>query len=324
MLLRAQNVNATLKNTAKNAAKNAATSAAKNAATNAVSNTPKSAANKVAARPVFTMQSLWRVALWGSTAAVALFVAILTTRSDVGSQRVAVVLSSLHLARATSPHAGPATTQVASQAASQAANQATPSSFDAEAATRQLAQTVRGLAEDRDRLTARLAAVEHNVDDITGSISREIEAAKARPQPWPGDQAPVAATPATIAAVVSPVMPPPAGLTAPLPRPPAPFTAEATPPAAPALKYGIDIGGGLSTGALRARWAGIRSAHPQFFAGLQPLAAVRKGRSGRSELRLVVGPLTSPEAAAQLCASLAPLRLFCRPTFFEGQHLAQR
>lgn len=58
--------------------------------------TVKATSRKVAAKTPFTMQNLWRLALWGSAAAAALLVATLTTRSDIGSQRAAIVLSSLH------------------------------------------------------------------------------------------------------------------------------------------------------------------------------------------------------------------------------------
>ena len=96
------------------------------------------AAAKKGVQPAFAMHSLWRMALWGTTAATALLVAILATRSDAGSQRFAT---------------------------------AGARQFDAEAAARQLAQAVRGLNEDRDRLTARVAALEHGLDDIT-ALSR--------------------------------------------------------------------------------------------------------------------------------------------------------
>jgi len=45
-------------------------------------------------------------------------------------------------------------------------------------------------------------------------------------------------------------------------------------------------------------------------------------RSNRIELRLVVGPLPSAEAAAQLCASLAAFHVFCQPAMFDGRHIA--
>jgi len=45
------------------------------------------AAAKKGVQPAFAMHSLWRMALWGTTAATALLVAILATRSDAGSAR---------------------------------------------------------------------------------------------------------------------------------------------------------------------------------------------------------------------------------------------
>lgn len=284
--------------------------------------TVNATAETAAAEPTFTMQNLWRLALWGSTAAAALLLAILTTRSDVGSQRVATVLSSLR----SGSHPGQATTQVASQAGAR--------QFDAESAARQVAQAVRGLADDRDRLMKRLAAVEHNMDDMTGSITRQIEkvkdaTAQAAPPPWPSDEPPVPATPATIASVIAPVVPTPAGLTSPLPPSPLmPAMEQVSPPEAAAAApqptaYGVDIGSAVSIQALHARWAGTRSAHPQLFEGLQAFVTLKEiPRSNRVELRLIVGPLPSPGAAVELCASLAAFRLFCQPTNFDGQHLA--
>jgi hypothetical protein len=305
------------------------------------------------------MESLWRLAAWASTAATALFIAVIATRSDVGSDRVSGALASLHLA---SPpvHAAPAPMQLAGQAAG------TPSSrgSDVDATTRQLTQAVRVLTEDRDRLAARVAVLERNVDDITGSIGRQIAAKQTAPQgsqgtqgsqaaqanqmsqgnesgqasqgsqanqasqtstPWPSEAAPALTTPDTVVAAVTPVVPPPAGMTSALPPSPlTPDPAAASPPAAPAA-YGIDLGGGRSAIALRARWTGIHAAHPQLFEGLEPVAAVRPATKTRpAELRLIVGPVTTPEAAAQLCALLAPFRVFCRPAPFGGDHLALR
>ena len=80
---------------------------------------------------------------------------------------------------------------------------------------------------------------------------------------------------------------------------------------------------GDSIQTLKARWSGTRSAHPQLFVGLQAVATLKEiPRSKRAELRLVVGPLPSPEAAVELCATLASFRVSCQPTNFDGQHLA--
>jgi hypothetical protein len=89
------------------------------------------------------------------------------------------------------------------------------------------------------------------------------------------------------------------------------------------MEYGVDIGSAVSIQALRARWAGIRSAHPQLFDGLAPTIALGgTQQSNRPELRLVIGPLASADAAAKLCKTLERFRLTCQPTIFAGRHLA--
>lgn len=266
-----------------------------------------------AAKATFTMQRLWRQAIWGSAAAAALLFAILAGRSDVGAQRAASLLSSWNLASPPALRPG--------QVGAQAANQAAPRPLDAEAGTRLLAQTVRGLAEDRDRMMTRLATLEHNLDDMTGSISQQIEAAKVASapasSPWPSDEAPLPLTPATLAAMIAPVAPPPAGLAMPLPPDAA---APASPPA-----YGADIGRAPSMKALHAQWTALHSAHPELFEGLQPVVTLKdNSRSNRAELRLVVGPFANAERAAQLCAALSSFHLFCQPTMFDRRHLALR
>jgi hypothetical protein len=237
-----------------------------------------------AAVPV-TMHGLWRLVVWGSTAATALLIAVLSSRGVVGSQRAAVAASTL----------GGATVAVV-QPLQPAPTPQQPAArpFDAQAETKKLADAVRDLSADNDELKSRLAVVEHSVDDVTGSIERQ---AKATP-PWPDSGPPVPATPAAIAAVVAPALPLP-------------------------MEYGVDIGSAVSIQALRARWAGIRSAHPQLFDGLAPTIALSEmPPSNRPELRLVIGPLPSANAAAKLCSTLERFRLTCQPTIFAGRHLA--
>ena len=251
---------------------------------------------------------LWRLLLWGGTATCALLIAVLAGRSEIGSQRVSAALGSLSGASLLRSDGPPV------------------HKFDAEAETRRLSEAVRGLAVEGNQLKLRLDAVEHNMDDVTGSISKEIDAVKAATaeRAWPSTDPPTPATPETIASVVEPQVPPPSGIATPVPTnplmPPATKPAEA---AAPPTEYGVDIGSAVSIQALRARWAGIRSAHPEIFDKLQAVATLKElARSTRAELRLVVGPLADADAAAQLCASLSAYRVYCRPTTFDRQHLA--
>jgi hypothetical protein len=237
-----------------------------------------------AAVPV-TMHGLWRLVVWGSTAATALLIAVLSSRGVVGSQRAAVAASTLNSGTAAIVQPVQTPPQVAARA------------FDVQAAeTKKLADAVRDLTADNDELKSRLAVVEHSVDDVTGSIARQAQSTA--PPPWPENGPPVPATPAAIAAVIAPAMPLP-------------------------MEYGVDIGSAVSIQALRARWAGIRSAHPQLFDGLAPTISLSEmPPSNRPELRLVVGPLVSADAAAKLCTTLGRFRLTCQPTIFAGRHLA--
>jgi hypothetical protein len=236
-----------------------------------------------AAVPV-TMRGLWRLVVWGSTAATALLIAVMSSRGVVGSQRAAVAASTL----------GGATVAVVQPAPTSPQPAARP--FDAQAETKKLADAVRDLTADNDELKSRLAVVEHSVDDVTGSIERQAKATA--PPPWPDSGPPVPATPAAIAAVIAPALPLP-------------------------MEYGVDIGSAVSIQALRARWAGIRSAHPQLFDGLAPTISLSETpQSNRPELRLVLGPIASANAAAKLCKTLERFRLTCQPTIFAGRHLA--
>jgi hypothetical protein len=236
----------------------------------------------------FTMQGLWRLVVWGATAVTATLIVVIASRGVTGTQRASVAMSSF----AGSSLAG-------SSAASTRPGQAARP-LDAQVEATRLSEAVQNLTADDDVIKSRLAAIEHNIDDVTGSIGQQIESARiaaARASPWPIGP-PVPTTTAAIAAVVTPVLPLP-------------------------IAYGVDIGSSLSIQALRARWAGIRSAHPELFELLSPTVTLKETpRTNRAELRLVVGPLTDIDAAVQICAALAPYRLFCQPTIFAGQHLA--
>ena len=143
---------------------------------------------KGAARKSFTFAGLQRMALWGAMGAGAFLVAVLSARGDVGSQRLAAAL-----------HGGPAQTATRN--------------FDAQAETRRLAEAVRGLAADGEQIKTRLASVEHDMNDVTGSVGREIAASNAARAVEDGPS--VSSTAATAALIP--------------PAPPAPIVAGAAP-----------------------------------------------------------------------------------------------
>jgi hypothetical protein len=295
--------------------------------------TPKTvpAPKSVAIPRRYTMQDLWRQAGWGLAAVAAVFVAVLSSRDEMAVQRITTLLVSLNVL--------PAPPQ--------------QHQFDAESAARQLAQAVRGLVSDRDRLATRLATLERDMEDMTGSVKKQIEAvktAKSEPPPWPESAPPLPMTPADVAAMVKAVSPAPAAAAATDPPPPnqpasqasnqpvAEATADApssNPPAtaaapsagetlqATATPYGADIGTASTMKALNLRWKWLRSAHPAIFDGLQPLVSVRQNpRTSRTELHLLVGPYANAEAATQFCDFIVPYHLTCQPAMFDGSRLA--
>lgn len=270
------------------------------------------APRKVSAIKAFPMPGGWRLAIWGAAAAAALLLALLASWSEIGAQRAAA-------------HSSPSAGSIA-VAPPQRVTAKPP--LDAQAETRELTEAVRGLRADNEQIKSRLCRVERNIDDLTGSVARQIKANPSS-RSWAGDTLPVSAMPAVVAPEVTPIVPRRANFAAPMPDPmtdqlmtPVKRPSETAATAA-ATQYGVDIGGALSIETLNARWAAIRVAHPQLFAGLQSVVALKQmPRAKRVELRLVAGPLRSAEAAVQLCAALAAFRLFCEPTHFAGERLA--
>lgn len=229
-----------------------------------------------------TMQGLSRLVIWGTFAVTAMLIALLAGRGVTGSQRATVAIATIN--NGIKPAA---------------AAEATHPTVDLQAETRRLADTVADLATSERQINARLDAVEQGMTDVTGSIAKQIEQAKssATLASWP-NQPPVPSTPAAIAQVIAPALPLP-------------------------IEYGVDIGSALSIQALRARWAGIHSAHRELLQGLLPTVTLRETqKASNPELRLVIGPLQSADAASRLCASLSAYRLYCQPTVFAGHNLA--
>ncbi|MGA8612448.1 MAG: hypothetical protein WB760_12130 [Xanthobacteraceae bacterium] len=281
----------------------------------------KAAPKRKAAKKPFDFQLLRRTALWGLAALCAIALAVLTSRTEAGAERLAVMLASLR-------------------------GQSAPPAFDARVETRKVANGLRALSADNEQLRSKLTAVEghtdaverhmdgveRHMDDVTGSLRKQIEAVKAEAEaPRPADTPPAPATPNVSGTTAAPAPPPTA--TPPLPQPAPPARVQTPPPVKPANpgssssaapnQYGVDIGSAVSAQALRARWTEIRAAHPQLFQGLTATVVVRAiPQSDRSELRLVLGALPNSDAATRLCNSLAPYRVFCQPTGFDGQHVA--
>jgi hypothetical protein len=282
---------------------------------------------------------LWQIFGWVSVAAVALITLAITTQSDLGSKRL--------IALFTAPQ----------ELVSAVAADGPPRAADAGADTHALEAQVRSLIEDRDRLAARIATLEHSLDDVTGSIQRQpttlpmVSLPVLAPVPAPSAPAiTVAAKPAP--SVINPLAMPATSIAevswprsaqaedeAPaVPLPPkrlaalpanetaaeaAPAAAPAPPPPAHKVEYGIELANAPSIELLRGRWAAVKANYGPLLSGLQPVA-VHDRRSGATNYLLVAGPLPNFAAAAQVCSRFSAAHVACRPAKFSGQSIVQR
>jgi len=327
----------------------------------------------------FDLRALLRLATWGCVAATALMLAVLSASMATKHQALAPSTTALQVPAATV--------------------QLTTRQTEPDKAPHQLSEAVSGLTADRDRLVARIASLERNLEDVTGSIKQQAAppasvsaqtsmhapttapapasvparesmpaqasapasgaAAAPRPiptlaptatAPTPSSPAPPAprsqvqpekekVTPAAATAppAATPPPTPPPGAIAASPSAPAAPPAAAPPPTRVAnlpeasdpegksriVDFGLDIGGATTFDGLRALWNSVRNNTADLFDDLHPMVAVRENKSRAVDLRLVVGPIGSSEAATQMCATLLAARRFCQMTIFEGQPLPQ-
>jgi hypothetical protein len=256
----------------------------------------------------FGMPDLWRIAIWGVAAASALVIAAFASTTTAGTNRLMQ-----------------AATQLQGVIRPASNNPSRP--LDAREG-RRLAEAVSQLTEDRERLLARLSAVEHSVENVTGSVARVSKAVEEASKATAAPQQPAASLPAIS-------VEPPSADESTASVNPAPGAHAAghlqgsQPQAAPdpdsKAEFGLDIGGGSTIDGLRALWAKARQQHTAALDGLRAVVHLRESRRpGGVELRLVAGPLPSAAAAAKLCATLNAAGAACRPAVFDGQRLAAR
>jgi hypothetical protein len=247
----------------------------------------------------FGLRDLLRLAIWGVSAASALFVALYAATTELGRDRLFVAFAEIH--------------EVLMPTGVKPIRP-----LDAREG-RRLAETVRSLAADRDRLLARIATLEQNLDGITGSIARVEQAARTT-SPGPGPNPP---TPG-IAPSTAPAEPPPTRSAA-----DQDLTSSIPPqqPGASAAKteFGLDLGSATTVEALRTAWTAALRRHGPLLEGLRPIVQMReRPRPGGMELRLIAGPVPNAAAAARLCVSMTAAGAICAPAVFEGQRLAVR
>ncbi len=270
-------------------------------------------------QPTFDIQSLWQLAAWGLSAALALGVAAAASYSEAGSRRLMLAINgSSGEGQAPASPAVPASTPAASPSIDVAL----------------LIETVRVLSAERDRWAARMARIERHLDDLTGSIKSQtgtaasstgmtplLPPATAEPvsSPAPTPQAPLPASPIPARQSDGPMggrSEAPAGALA-------PGSEHSSSAVLSKVEFGVDIGGASNFNGLRQLWTSAKGRNPALFDGLHPIVALREnGRTGAAELRLIVGPLADTEAATRLCATLTTTHRYCQPAGFEGQRLA--
>jgi hypothetical protein len=273
----------------------------------------------------FDLRALWRLTGWGVAAAVALTVAAFFSQTENGSQRL-----ELALARAALPVKPVATVKI-------------PPRAEQDAEIARLETQVRRLAADRDRLAERVASLEHNIEDMTGSINRQaapaippmlskvpvpaisppgtadpkqsakepttFESAKPQAEASSPDQSPPAA----------PEQAPPTSPSAAVPMPPVRVAAApATAPVPPKSEFGVALAGASSVDIMRLQWVALKANYGPLLAGLRPIAA-REQHGSTTHYRLVAGPLPNYAAAARLCARLNAAHAACHAGKFAGE-----
>ena len=245
----------------------------------------------------------WRLGAWSGIAILSVAAALVAAYTETGAHRLASGDSAL-------------------------ARGAQSSASESE--TRRLADAVRVLTADRDRLAIRLSALERNLDDVTGAISNRPGSAASDPaaSPLPPSLAPgpPAAAPSSVVAAPTATMaraPQAAAASRPAALVPIPADAAATGSTATRTEFGIDLGTAATVDGLRNMWTSLKGTQAPLLEGLRPVVAVRDGaKPGTLELRLVAGPLANAGVAAKLCAALADAGLICAPAVFDGQRLA--
>jgi hypothetical protein len=281
-----------------------------------------SGADRAPAQRTFGMRDLRRLGLWGIAATASMAVAAYAGTTAAGRDRLMMAAADLH--QALNPSGA-----------------RPPRPLDAQEGQK-LAEAVRQLTADRDRLLTRIATLEHSIDDMTGSIARVEKATQASPQPRsePGET-PAGTAPATSSSAGAPATgPAPAAsespaVTAsigpeavPIPPPRTPAVAPDQPAASDSViktEFGVDIGSASSIQGLRALWSDARRRHPAQLEGLRPIIHLReRARPAALELRLVAGPIANAAVAARLCGAITAAGSVCQPALFDGQRLAVR
>jgi hypothetical protein len=268
---------------------------------------------------------LLRTGAWGLCAAFAAGILFVVAQGPAASQRIARTLSGID--------EKPTPRLIVADGAE-----------SRERSIKALQARIEDISKDRDRLAGRIATLERNLGDMTGSIAqnrRTMGAAEAKPAPVataavepkpPGPAEP--SVPALLPngpIMLDPLATPPVGLASILPetkprqepvREPehgvGQHMATLTPPEPPKrpphqhAEFGIELATAPNMEQLRQRWASAKANFGPLLVGLSPVA-VRDHHPGSTAVRLVAGPMASVITARKLCAQFAALNGNCWP-----------
>jgi hypothetical protein len=263
-----------------------------------------------------------RLVGWAGAATLALGALALTLQSETAGQRLQTAFTS----------------NPPPQAMAKAEPAPVPTT-DYRGDIKRLETLVYALSADRERQAARIASLEHSLDDMTGSIKQQVADAAQSIRPAPPRPAAVAVP--TVAPLAMPAVSAPAnapagwsgGTKAEVPAQAAASAPEklaALPQTEPTKQeaprkpeIGVDLGGAANLDILNARWTAVKANFGPLLSGLYPRAA-KAHRTGASDYRLIAGPLPSNAAAVQLCARFVAVRVTCRAVRFDGERIVQR
>jgi hypothetical protein len=246
----------------------------------------------------FGWRDLLRISLWTVSAAAAMIVVVYAGSSETGHDRLHQVFAEVH--------------ETLIPSGAQAVRP-----LDA-LEGRRLADTVRVLVSDRERLVARIATLEQNLESVTGSIAK-VEKSIQTPTPAPEISPPVIhVSPPVVQApeeTTSSVIPPAS----------APSWPSTPSPNVTKTEFGVDLGSAKSVESLRTAWTAALRRHAKVLEGLRPVVQMReRPRLAGTEFRLVAGPIANAVSAARICATLTAAGAVCAPAVFDGQRLAVR
>jgi hypothetical protein len=157
---------------------------------------------------------------WGAIAASALSVAVLASRTDVGGQRLADLMS-----------LSPTATAAADRSAAPKPNPLAARLAEAEAESHRLGEVVRRLVADRERVLARLDTIERNID-VTASVRETAPASVPTSAPTTPPAASTPAAPPSPPVASAPPSPPATVPATPSPTASLPVVPSSPPPAA--------------------------------------------------------------------------------------------